>query len=557
MKRIFPAVVFVSVATASLAMAGYAYVAATDAAHIKFEGTADDAVSRIETRLELHLSLLRATLALYKTGNGSVSRDALRSFVSALDIKDRYAGIRGLGYVRLLRGGAERAAEDDLARNYGREMQVWPLEGGGQRAIVTLLEPLDEGNRKVLGFDMMSEPKRRAAMTRAMETGEARVTGPVSLIQDEGSSKQAGFLVYLPLVLGVPDTASVGQRAAATAGFVYAPFRAGELFSVALAKTPLLPLAIEVYEGEPKTETLIYRSQTPPDRSMGTFRTSRQIEFAGRKWLLRFEPTSAFVWPSSRTAAIALGLFGLALATALAYVVRSGEKAFDAVRALNEAGEKALQEKDLLLQEMKHRIKNSLARVLAIARQTASGAKTVDEFSASFSARLQAMSASQDMLTRSRWQKADLRELLLTEVEQVLGNGMDADRLTGPQVEIDEATTQALGLTFHELATNALKYGAAGTGKGTVAVTWSLTRDGLRLFWRERGGGKVEPPERKGFGTRLIDANIGVSSAARSNEAIPTTGSTSRSSSRSSAEAPVHGEGAALPRPLRFCVADQ
>lgn len=118
------------------------------------------------------------------------------------------------------------------------------------------------------------------------------------------------------------------------------------------------------------------------------------------------------------------------------------------------------------------------------------------------------MSASQDMLTRSRWQKADLRELLVTEIEQVLGNDMDADRLTGPQVEIDEATTQALGLTFHELATNALKYGAAGTGSGSLTVTWSLAKNGLRLFWRERGGGKVEPPERKGFGTRLIDANI-------------------------------------------------
>ena len=507
-KRIFPAVVFVSVATASLAMAGYAYVAATDAARIKFESTADDAVSRIETRLELHLSMLRATLALFKTGNGMVSRDALRSFVAALDIKDRYAGVRGLGYARLLRNGGERAAEDDLARNYGGQIKVWPPDGGAMRTPITLLEPLDERNRAALGYDMMSEPARRAAMTRAMEMGEPRATGPVSLVQDANATPQAGFLVYLPLVLGVSDDAPVAQRMAATAGFVYAPFRTGDLFSAALSKAPILPLAIEVHDGEVKPETLIFRSQTPPDRSMGKFETSRQVQVAGRTWQLRFEPTSNFAWPASRMAAIALGLFGLALATALAYVVRSGEKAYDAVRALNEAGEKALQEKDLLLQEMKHRIKNSLARVLAIARQTASGAKTVEDFSASFSARLQAMSASQDMLTRSRWQKADLRELLLTEVQQVLGNGMDADRLTGPQVEIDEATTQALGLTFHELATNALKYGAAGTGKGTVAVTWSLTRDGLRLFWRERGGGKVEPPERKGFGTRLIDANI-------------------------------------------------
>ena len=507
MRRIFPAVVFASVAAASLVMAGYAYVAAKDAARVQFESTAGDAVNRIETRLELHLSLLRATLALYKTENGSVSRDALRSFVSALDIEGRYAGIRGLGYLGFLRKGGERVEEDDLARNYGREMQVWPAEGGPMRAIVTLLEPQDEGNRKVLGFDMMSEPARRAAMTRAMETGQPRVSSRVALVQD-ADAPRPGFVIYLPLVLGVSDNASVAQRAAATAGFVYAPFRAGELFSAALSKAPILPLAIEVFDGEAKPETLIFRSQTPPDRSMAMFQTSRQVDVAGRTWLLRFEPTSGFVWPSSRMAAIALGLFGLILATALAYVVRSGEKAFEAVRALNEAGEKALQEKDLLLQEMKHRIKNSIARVLAISRQTASGAKSIEEFSASFGARLQAMSASQDMLTRSRWQKADLRELLVTEIEQVLGTGMDGERLAGPKVEIDEATTQALGLTFHELATNALKYGAMGAGEGTLTVTWDVSRDRLQLFWRERGGGKVEPPERKGFGTRLIDANI-------------------------------------------------
>jgi len=509
-KRLFPAVVFLSVAAASLIMAGYAYVAANDAARIKFESTVDDAVNRIETRLELHVSLLRATLALFKTGNGSVSREALRSFVSALDISDHYAGIRGLGYARLIRDGGERAAEDDLERNYSRTVAVWPARGSQLRAPITMLEPLDERNRNALGYDMMSEPARRAAMSRAMETGQPRATTLVTLVQDADTSPQPGFLVYLPLVLGVPDSAPLAERTARTAGFVYAPFRAADLFRAALSKTPLLPLAIEAYDGEAKPETLMFRSSTQPDPSAGRFESIRTIDVAGRTWTIRFQPSSAFVWPTSPLAAVALGIFGLALATALAYVVRSGEKAYEAIRALNAAGEKALQEKDLLLQEMKHRIKNSIARVMAISRQTASGAKTIEEFSASFGARLQAMAASQDMLTRSRWQKADLRELLVTELEQVLGANMNRDRLVGPAVEIDESTTQALGLTFHELATNALKYGAAASGRGTLAVTWSVTGDpeGLRLFWRERGGGRVDPPARTGFGTRLIDANI-------------------------------------------------
>ena len=495
-------------------MAGYAYVAADDAARIKFESTADDAINRIETRLELHLSLLRATVALFKTGNGSVSRDAMRSFVSALDISDTYSGVRGLGYARLLRSGGERAVEDDLARNYGIKARVWPPDGERMRAAITLLEPLDDQNRVALGFDMMSEPVRRSAMFRAMETGQPRVTGRVSLLRGGDAPPRPGFLVYLPLVLGVADDASVGRRSAATAGFVYATFTADDLFGAALYKSPILPLTVDVYDQKQAPENLLYRSQAAPDTSIGDgFTTTRTVAFAGREWIVRFQPTTSFAWPTSRFAAVALGLFGLLLALALAYVVRSGEKAYEAIAALNTVGDKALLEKDLLLQEMKHRIKNSIARVLAISRQTASGSKSIEEFAASFGARLQAMSASQDMLTRSRWQKADLRELLETEIEQVLGQNMDRGKLTGPALEIDEATTQALGLTFHELATNALKYGATSSGDVALSVTWSqeIDQNGeprLKIVWRERGAGKLSPPERKGFGTRLIDANV-------------------------------------------------
>src|SRR5690606_11186807 len=124
---------------------------------------------------------------------------------------------------------------------------------------------------------------------------------------------------------------------------------------------------------------------------------------------------------SSRIVPVLLGLFGLLLAAAVALVQRYQGRAYDAVSKLQQASETSLQEKDLMLQEMKHRIKNSIARVLAIARQTAGGATDIDEFSKSFSERLQAMAASQDMLTRSRWQKADLGELLKIELAQAFG----------------------------------------------------------------------------------------------------------------------------------------
>ncbi len=255
-------------------------------------------------------------------------------------------------------------------------------------------------------------------------------------------------------------------------------------------------------------ENLLFESATPPSQAIGMdFAATRQLMVEGSAWTVRLRPTAAFSQPSSPAIPLMLGLFGLLFAGAIALVARYQSRAYDAISLLQEAGEKSLVEKDLMLQEMKHRIKNSIARVLAIARQTASNSKDVAEFSSSFAARLQAMAASQDMLTRSRWQKADLEELLRIELGQVFGKELPAGILSGPKLLLSETETQALGLTFHELATNALKYGEAGSSQDALRVRWSRNGKNMVLVWTEVGK-KVMKPEKTGFGTKLIDMNI-------------------------------------------------
>jgi two-component sensor histidine kinase len=231
---------------------------------------------------------------------------------------------------------------------------------------------------------------------------------------------------------------------------------------------------------------------------------------AGRPWVIEFASTQEFTRPNSLAVPIVLGVSGLMLAAAIALLQRYQGRAYDAATKLQETAEKNLFEKDLMLQEMKHRIKNSITRVLAIARQTASSAKDIGEFSESFSARLQAMAASQDMLTRSRWQKADLGELLRIELSQAFGKDLPEGVLSGPKVMLSENSTQALGLTFHELATNALKYGEVGTSHEALRVEWRLVDKDrrLRLSWQERGKSAIKPSGKPGFGTKLIDMNI-------------------------------------------------
>ncbi|ESY14653.1 MULTISPECIES: CHASE domain-containing protein [unclassified Mesorhizobium] len=513
MKKFFPILAFIAVALISLTMAGFAYFATQEAARIKFEATADDALNRIESRIDLHLSLLRSTQALFDARNGEISGSEFEAFFSALDVDNNFAGLRGIGYLRLAKTGDEAAVERDMLRDRGAAHTVYPDTTQPWRTPVVLFEPLDPANESTIGYDMFTEPVRREAIEKAMADDAQHASGLVQLGQDTGAAQTfTGFLVFVRLnVETAPD--GINASRSSTSGLLYAAFRARDLFQTALSRTPLLPVNTAVYDGTADADNLLFQSETPPVARFGDrLLVTRKIIVAGRPWTVLFRPTSAFSQPSSRAIPVMLGLFGLLLAGAIALVARYQERAYDAKSLLHETTEKSLLEKDLMLQEMKHRIKNSITRVLAIARQTAAQATDVKEFSTSFSARLQAMAASQDMLTRSRWQKADLGDLLRIELGQVFGKELPEGILSGPQVLLDERTTQALGLTFHELATNALKYGEAGNSVGALKVDWSFEGRGsermLVLNWREAGQKELEAPAKTGFGTKLIDLNV-------------------------------------------------
>ncbi|RUU50432.1 histidine kinase, partial [Mesorhizobium sp. M2C.T.Ca.TU.002.02.1.1] len=126
MKKLFPIVAFIAVALISLTMAGFAYFATQEAARIKFEGTADDALSRIESRIDLHLSLLRSTQALFDARNGDITRGEFKAFFTALDIDDNFAGLRGIGFLRLAKAGDEAAVERDILHDLGSAHPIYP-----------------------------------------------------------------------------------------------------------------------------------------------------------------------------------------------------------------------------------------------------------------------------------------------------------------------------------------------------------------------------------------------------------------------------------------------
>ena len=235
LKKFFPTIAFVAVALASLFMAGFAYFATQEAARIKFAATADDAVSRIESRIDLHLSLLRSTQALFDARGGIISSNEFKSFFDALDVDGNFAGLRGIGFPRMIKPGDEAVAERAISRDQGFDRTIYPASSSGPwRAPVVLFEPLDEAGRRAIGYDMMSDPTRRVALERALADDEQHASGLTMLGGQTGADQKfPGFVVFVRLnVRTAPDgTETAGRR---TTGFLFASFRAQQLFQAAL-----------------------------------------------------------------------------------------------------------------------------------------------------------------------------------------------------------------------------------------------------------------------------------------------------------------------------------
>lgn len=166
------------------------------------------------------------------------------------------------------------------------------------------------------------------------------------------------------------------------------------------------------------------------------------------------------------------------------------------------------QKMKLVMQELNHRVKNTLAVAASTADQTMRHTDTLEQFKEAYSERVQSMAKAHRLLTRTEWEGAELHDLLQTELAHRVARP-EQIQLDGPTVILDPNVALAMHMVVHELSTNAVKYGALSTAQGRVDVQWSCTDEGdgdgrLTMRWIESGGPTVEPPDHSGFGTRVI-----------------------------------------------------
>lgn len=166
----------------------------------------------------------------------------------------------------------------------------------------------------------------------------------------------------------------------------------------------------------------------------------------------------------------------------------------------------------LLIDELNHRVKNTLATVQSIATQTLRNASTTEAGRDALETRLLALSRAHDVLTRENWEGANLSDVVAQAIAPYDPQSGGRFQVEGPEVRLSPRMSLALAMAFQELATNAVKYGALSCRSGYVEIAWARRDQGaspqLSLAWSEVGGPLVEVPKRRGFGSRLIERNL-------------------------------------------------
>ena len=265
----------------------------------RFQALVQNVHASLESRLESYTALLRAGAGLF-SANDSVKESEFRTFVQTLGLAEHYPGVQGMGFSVLLKP-EERAALIAARRLEGVEdFHLWPESERNEYHAIIYLEPQDQRNRAGLGYDMFTEPTRRAPMERARDTGLPAASGRVTLFQKvDPQAVQPGFLIYAPVYRKGQQPANESERRAALLGFVFSAFRADDFFRGIVSGVSQENIEFTIYDGTDRTpENLLHRSTGPNDAASANyqprFAAFTNMNVAGRPWTISYSSRPAF-----------------------------------------------------------------------------------------------------------------------------------------------------------------------------------------------------------------------------------------------------------------------
>ncbi|MBW4562367.1 MAG: CHASE domain-containing protein [Mojavia pulchra JT2-VF2] len=287
----------------------------------RFQNAITRTQDNIQNRLDTYIALSGAGSAVFAV-NDQVSRAQFHTFVKQLNLRERYPGIQGIGFSRRVSPEELTALISEMKRQGVENFSIRPNFPRSEYHSIIYLEPLDQRNQAAIGFDMFTDTVRRAAMERARDSGTVAASGKVTLVQEIDRHKQAGFLIYIPVYRNGIRTNTVSERRANLLGFVYSPYRAGDLLQDIFGSEKQRLIDFDIYDGtEIKPDNLLYsyRNNTENPR----FQTNKTIAIAGRTWTIVFTSKPEMNSLSLRNLVPYIGFTGAAISLVLFAMVRS------------------------------------------------------------------------------------------------------------------------------------------------------------------------------------------------------------------------------------------
>jgi diguanylate cyclase (GGDEF)-like protein/PAS domain S-box-containing protein len=270
-----------------------AFTTARQSQQDNFDYQTREIVLRVEQRLQIYEQVLRSVRGLYLSSY-DVDRTEFHHYVSSLNLEKHYPGIQGVGF-SLVIPPEEKAKHVTAIRGEG--FPEYDIRPDGKRELysaIVYIAPYSGRNLRAIGYDMFSEPTRRAAMERARDRSEPALSGKVKLIQENGQDEQAGCLMYLPVYRQGHMHATPEQRRANIVGWVYAAFRMDDLMQGILGEQ-INNIDLAIYDGTSASpETLMYHSQPRRDSQEPRFQSTQAVKIAGHVWTIRLQSLPLF-----------------------------------------------------------------------------------------------------------------------------------------------------------------------------------------------------------------------------------------------------------------------
>lgn len=411
----------------------------------RFESQTVRVKSEIESRLDTYIALLRAGRS-YFYATDTINKEDFRQFVANLNLRQNYPGVLAIGYSKVF-APTEKESFIKKMRNEGLTgFEVKPDTPRDEYQAIIYIEPFDEINKKVVGFDMSSEPIREFALKTARDTGNQAITGKIVLAQqDDEEKKQTGFLIYFPIYKSKSTPETIEERRKKIDGFVYSPFRSEEFVADVIKNGEIDELSFKIYDTEYDERNLLVVGNPNEELVDPLFKGQNEINIGGRTWIVTYSPTAKFYKHSLIWWTPIIFFLGLAISVVLFYLslsqswtnqrliktandlAQSGEKE----REAREEAEKSAKVKDEFLATISHELRtplNAIAGWVNIIKLNNIENETKDKAIGIINKNLRQQvnlieqmiifSDMESFLSQANWQKFSLTELVTENLNE-------------------------------------------------------------------------------------------------------------------------------------------